>query len=73
VFAAAADAVAAGGLIAWEAFTADARRERPGLRPDWLLGPGEPAALLPAGFTVLAQHDLPRRGARRSLLARRGP
>jgi hypothetical protein len=73
VFAAAAGAVAAGGLIAWEAFTADARRERPGLRADWLLGPGEPAALLPAGFTVLAQHDLPRRGARRSLLARRGP
>ncbi len=40
VFAAAADAVAPAGLLAWEAFTADARRARPGLRPQWCLGPG---------------------------------
>ena len=68
VFAAAADAVAAGGLLSWEAFTADARRARPGLRADWCLDPGEPASLLPAGFTVIAQQDLP--DNRRSLLAR---
>jgi hypothetical protein len=73
VFAAAVDAVAAGGLIGWEAFTADARRARPGICADWLLGAGEPAGLLPAGFTVLFQRDRPddRRGATRRLLARR--
>jgi SAM-dependent methyltransferase len=71
VFAAAADAVAAGGLLSWEAFTADARRARPGLRADWCLDPGEPASLLPAGFTVIAQQDLP--DDRRSLLARQLP
>lgn len=68
VFAAAADAVAAGGVLGWEAFTADARHTRPGLRADWCLDPGEPASLLPAGFTVIAQQDLP--DDRRSLLAR---
>lgn len=74
VFAAAAQAVAAGGLIGWEAFTADAGPVRPGLRAEWLLDPGEPAALLPAAFAVLAQDELTddRRGARRRLLARRG-
>jgi SAM-dependent methyltransferase len=73
VFPAAAAAVAADGLIGWEAFTADARRARPGLCADWILGPGEPAALLPAGFTVLAQDELPddQRGTKRRLLARR--
>ena len=73
VFAAAADAVAAGGLLGWEAFTADARRARPGLCASWCLDPGEPASLLPAGFTVLAQQDLPddQRSTRRRLLARR--
>jgi hypothetical protein len=37
------------------------------------LAPGEPASLLPAGFTVLDQHDLPDRQGlmRRRLLARR--
>ena len=75
VFAAAAEAVAAGGLLAWEAFTAEARRTRPGLPLDWCLGPGEPAALLPAGFTVLEQSDVPgRTGAtRRQMLAGRQP
>ena len=69
VFAAAAEAVADGGLLAWEAFTSGARRARPTLPPDWCLAPGEPASLLPAGFAVLDQHDVP--GERRQLLARR--
>ena len=70
VFTAAADAVAPGGLLGWEAFTAGARRARPGLSPDWCLGPGEPASLLPAGFAVLDQHDR-EGGTRRRMLARR--
>ena len=72
VFAAAAEAVASGGLLGWEAFTMAARSARPGLSADWCLNPGEPATLLPAGFTVLDQHDLPDRekGDRRQLLAR---
>jgi SAM-dependent methyltransferase len=73
VFAAAAEAVASGGLLGWEAFTIAARSARPGLPPDWCLGPGEPASLLPAGFAVLDQHDLPDHagGGRRQMLARR--
>ena len=73
VFAAAAEAVADGGLLGWEAFTIAAQSARPGLPADWCLGPGEPASLLPAGFTVLDQHDLPDRekGDRRQMLARR--
>jgi hypothetical protein len=73
VFATAAGAVAPGGLLGWEAFTAEAGQARPSLSPDWLLAAGEPAALLPAGFTVLDQHDrLDRQGLmRRQLLARR--
>ena len=73
VFAVAARAVAPGGALGWEAFTAQARRVRPGLCPDWCLEPGEPASLLPAGFAVLGQHDLPgsEHGAKRRLLARR--
>lgn len=53
VFAVAAGAVAAGGLLAWEAFTTEARRVRPELPSEWCLRPGEPASLLPGGFTVL--------------------
>ena len=73
VFGVAAAAVAPGGLLGWEALTAEARRARPGLPPDWCLGPDEPAALLPAGFTVLDQHDVPGHHGlmRRQLLARR--
>ena len=37
VFATAVTAVAPGGLLAWEAFTAGARRARPGLCPQWCL------------------------------------
>jgi SAM-dependent methyltransferase len=75
VFAAAAAAVAAGGVLAWEAFTGDARRVRPRLPAAWCLRPGEPAALLPSGFGVLDQHDLPddERGTKRRLLARASP
>lgn len=73
LFPAAADAVAAGGALGWEAFTSEARRVRPGLCRDWCLEPGEPASLLPPGFAVLDGRDLPGggHGARRRLLARR--
>lgn len=73
LFAAAADAVASGGLLAWEALTADALRVRPGLCAGWCLKPGEPASLLPAGYSVLESADLPggHHLPRRSLLARR--
>jgi hypothetical protein len=73
LFGAAAAAVICGGLLAWEALTESARAGRPGLNPDWCLGPGEPAALLPAGFTQLSEPALTHAedGARRRLLARR--
>jgi len=58
VFASAAGAVAGGGLLAWEALTAEARRSRPGLPGQWCLGPGEPASLLPPSFTLLDQTDV---------------
>ena len=70
VFAAAAAAVADGGLLAWEALTAEARRRHPGLPPEFCVGPGEPASLLPSDFTLIDQSDVPHR-ARRRLLARR--
>jgi SAM-dependent methyltransferase len=74
VFSRAADAVSPGGLLGWEAYTTDVQRVRPGFPADWCLAPGEPASLLPAGFTVLGQDELTdnERGARRHLLARRG-
>ena len=73
VFAAAARAVAPGGVLGWEAFSEAARQARPTLHPAWCLGPGEPATLLPGGFSVLTQHDVPNpgHGDRRRLLARR--
>jgi SAM-dependent methyltransferase len=73
VFGTAAGAVAAGGALAWQAFTADARRARPGLCAAWCLDPGQPASLLPADFGVLDEHDLPdhQRGTMRLLLAQR--
>ncbi len=75
VFAVAARATRPGGVLGWEAFTVAARRARPMLNPAWCLGPGEPAALLPSGFTVLSEQDIPRpdHGDRRRLLARRHP
>ena len=73
LFPAAADAVTAGGVLGWEAFTAGARSMRPNIPGAWLLGAGEPASLLPATFETLSQHELPddRAGAKRQLLARR--
>jgi hypothetical protein len=73
VFSVATTAVLAGGLLAWEAFTADARRARPGLPAQWCLNPGEPASLLAADYEVLGQHDVPNgeRGTKRWMLARR--
>jgi SAM-dependent methyltransferase len=64
-FAAATDAVAPDGVLGWEAFTAAARLVRPTLPAAWCLGPGEPAALLPARFTVLDSRDLPDGGPSR--------
>jgi hypothetical protein len=73
-FGTAVTAVAPGGVLGWEAFTAEARHVRPRLPAAWCLGPGEPAALLPPGFELLSQEDLPgeQRGGRRRMLARRG-
>jgi SAM-dependent methyltransferase len=73
VFPAAAGAVADGGLLVWEAFTTEARRARPGLPPQWCLAPGEPASLLPPGFTLIDQSDLPGRERRQMLARRRAP
>ena len=70
MFATAAAAVADGGLLAWEALTDDARRTRSGLPSEWCLQPGEPASLLPPGFALLDQSEVPGR-ARRRMLARR--
>jgi SAM-dependent methyltransferase len=73
VFAAAAQAVAPGGLLAWEAFTLAALRARPGMCRDWCLAPGEPVSLLPDYFGVIETQELPdnERGTRARLLARR--
>jgi hypothetical protein len=73
VFATAVTAVAPGGLLAWEAFTAGARGARPGLCPQWCLADGEPVSLLGAGFEVLDARDLPDGGwgPKRAMLARR--
>jgi SAM-dependent methyltransferase len=73
VFTAAAGAVADGGLLAWAALTAEARRAHPDLPPEWCLAPGEPASLLPPDFTLVEQADVPATGppTRRQMLARR--
>ena len=72
VFTATASAVADGGLLAWEALTAAARDKRPDLPAEWCLALGEPASLLPPGFTLIDQSDVPGR-KRRQILARRTP
>ena len=59
VFATAAAAVADGGLLAWEALTAEARRTRSDLPPEWCLQPGEPASLLPPGFALWTRARCP--------------
>jgi hypothetical protein len=73
VFAAAANAVADGGLLAWQAYTVAARQTHPSLLPEWCLAAGEPASLLPPDFTLVDQHDLPgrERGVIRQMLASR--
>ena len=72
VFAVAASAVTAGGLLGWEAFTLAARGDRPRLPAEWCLRPGEPATLLPAGFEVVSQDNVGAEpAARRRMLARR--
>ncbi|MEV5573022.1 class I SAM-dependent methyltransferase [Spirillospora sp. NPDC052269] len=65
VFKPAVEAVRPGGLVLWEAFTDEARHRRPGLPSEWCLGEGEPASLLPAGFSTLLQEDLPDQAKRR--------
>jgi SAM-dependent methyltransferase len=70
VFRTAATGVADGGLLAWEALTAEAHQKHPGLPPEFCVGPGEPASLLPSDFTLIDQVDVPPR-ARRRMLARR--
>ncbi|MFI0404288.1 SAM-dependent methyltransferase [Actinomadura sp. 3N508] len=72
VFGRAVQAVLDGGALAWEAFTEDARRDRPHLPAEWCLAAGEPASLLPRGFTVLHQEDVPGAGKRRFLARRAG-
>jgi SAM-dependent methyltransferase len=69
LFAAAAAAVRPGGALAGEAFTLEARRDRPHLPEAWCLGPGEPASLLPPGFVVA--DDPPRDSPKRGILAQR--
>lgn len=71
-FAAAAAAVAPGGVLAWETFTLDERRYRPSCSAAFCLAPGAPASLLPAGFTVVDERDLDDGAhATRRLVARR--
>jgi SAM-dependent methyltransferase len=72
LFAAAAQATNRGGALAWEAFTAAARHDRPQLPAEWCLRPGEPATLLSADFDVLINQPTDReRGRMQQLLARR--
>lgn len=68
LFPAAAHAVAPGGLLAWEACTVEARQERPSFPAAWCLAAGQPASLLPPGWQILGQVDVP--DAKRRLLAR---
>jgi len=73
LFAAAARTVVPGGLLAWEALTTEALRQRPDLPASWCLRPGEPASLLPGGYELLYQENLPAGcpATRRRMLARR--
>ncbi|MEV6712893.1 class I SAM-dependent methyltransferase [Lentzea sp. NPDC051208] len=69
LFARACAAVAVGdGLLAWEAVS-DAEH---GFRRSWCVGPGEPAALLPNGYVVVQEEDVPSgKHDSRRVLARR--
>lgn len=70
LFPAAARAVVQGGVLAWEAYTTAALRIKPGFARSWCLDAGEPASLLPSGWTVISQTDSSD-GSKRRLLARR--
>lgn len=72
VFPRALDAVAAGGLLAWEAFTLAEQKYRPTFRSEWCLGAGEPASLLGPEFLVLEETERDDgQSATRRLIARR--
>ena len=70
LFPAAVAAVRPGGLLGWEALTTDALNVRPGMPPQWCLGTGEPASLLPGNWELISEEEFPER-SRRRLLARR--
>jgi SAM-dependent methyltransferase len=71
LFGVATRAVRAGGLLGWESLTTAAQRDRPGLCAGWCVRPGEPACLLPPGYQVLADEDIPGLRPKRRMLARR--
>src|SRR5215472_1237598 len=71
LFTAAAAAVQPGGLLGWEALSAQARLTKPSVPASWCLAPGEPARLLPDSFGVLEDYLVGAAGSRRHLLARR--
>jgi SAM-dependent methyltransferase len=74
VFLRALNAVAEGGLLAWEAFTLAEQTYRSTFRSEWCLGAGEPATLTGSGFLVLDQNDQDDgQSATRRLIARRLP
>lgn len=58
VFDYAFEAVADGGVIAWQAFTKAALKFRPSMPSAICLKPDEPASRLPASFTVLEEQDI---------------
>jgi hypothetical protein len=68
LFPAGVGAVAPGGLLGWEALTVETLREQPHIPIAWCVMPGEPASLLPVGWHVLHQTDIP--AAKRRILDR---
>jgi hypothetical protein len=72
LFPVACEAVAPGGLLAWEAFSLDELRYRPAFHRAWCVGADEPASLLPPGHTLLSQRAIDDgKGATHRMLARR--
>ena len=63
-----ADAVAPGGIVAWEAFTTRVRLTRPSFPLSRCMRDDEPGALLPTGFEVVDSRD---EETRRQFIARR--
>jgi len=72
LFASATAAVLPGGLLGWESLTTEVRRRRPDMSAGWCLRPGEPVSLLPAGYCVLHEENLPpgEPATKRQILAR---